>query len=146
MIEADKAGSGREFLNINHDMIRVFDYLLNQAGINFGVKWDAKYGKPSGSKWVRNGDGRPCYVPEALWNLDDPEDLPQEIRALFSYADSHYLKEVFAGVKARVEYPHMYDDPVDELGRFIERGVKSGPPGAGGFNTAIQDYLDRAGG
>jgi len=140
MIPAGQPGSGREFLVMHHDMIRVFRYLLNQKGIRFGVKWDRR-------NWVKDGHGPDCYAPDSLWDLDDPKKLPQEIRALFSYADKKYLEQVFRGVTALVAAPASGGDPyrdngpVDKLGAFIERGVPSGPPRGRGFHNTIHEYL-----
>jgi hypothetical protein len=153
MIPAGDPGSGREFLLMHHDMIRVFRFLLDKRGIRFGAKWkhDHEHGKPSCSKWIRDCDGPNCYAPEALWNLDDLKELPTEIRALFSFADKNYLREVFAGVKERVEVnaarekgddPYRDDGPVDELGKFIEQRVNAGePPNGRGFHNTIHEYL-----
>jgi hypothetical protein len=98
---------------------------------------------------VRDDNGGPCYAPEALWDLDDPKALPQEIRALFSYADGHYLHDVFDGVKRLVETAggergedaYRDDGPIDKLGRFIEAGAPSGPPKGRGFHNTIHECL-----
>jgi hypothetical protein len=153
MIEAGKPGSGRELLAMHHDMIRVLRYLLpHEESIRFGVEWERHHepGKPSRSKWVRDCNGPDCYAPAALWNLDDPKELPTEIRALFSFADKNYLRDVFTGVQERVEVdaahekgddPYRDNGPVDELGKFIERGVKSGAPHGRGFHNTIHEFL-----
>jgi hypothetical protein len=152
MIVAGDSGSGRELLVMHHDMIRVFRYLLHQKGIRFGAEWEQRHeeGELSRSQWVRHGGGQNYYTPAELWNLDNPRDLPLEIRSLFSYADPDYLRDVFAGVKKRVEVhaaggsggdANRNDGPVDKLGRFIERGVDKGSPHGEGFHNTIHEYL-----
>jgi hypothetical protein len=152
MIVEGNPGSGRELLVMHHDMIRVLRYLLQEKGVRFGADWEHSHeqGRPSRSQWVRHGDGQDCYTPAALWDLDNPKELPPEIRSLFSYADPDYLRDVFAEVKKRVEVhdaggsgedANRNDGPVDTLGRFIERGVEKGVPRGEGFHNTIHEYL-----
>jgi hypothetical protein len=134
MIPAGEPGSGEEFLQMHHEMIRVFRKLLKDHGIELAVQWaDDHWGKPS------LPDDAAVYRP-TVWDLDDYRLLPQEIRGMFSETDPQYLSLVFAGVHDRIAEDKK--DPVDELGRFIERGVETGEEVRGeGFHNTMHDYL-----
>lgn len=137
MIEAGNPGSGRQFLEMHHDMLRVFRYLLQKEGLDLGVEWE-----PEKRQWVAKGPNG-SYTP-VLWDLDQPTKLPEDIRSLFGQFDADFLDAVYRGVKARRDGPkgNRNADPIDELGRFIERGVKKGEePDGRGFHNTIHDYL-----
>lgn len=133
MIPAGDPGSGKQFLEMHHEMIRVFRYLLNSKNLKLGAQWKEDH-------W--QGQPGPDYSP-ALWDLDDWNKLPQEIRAMFSLKDPHYLEDVFGGAKTRTKANGKGGgDPIDDLGQFLEHGVKPGKPVNGeGFHNTLHEYL-----
>jgi hypothetical protein len=137
MIEAGEKGSGRQLLEMHHQMIRVLRFLLehHQPPLRFLAEW-------RDSKWCPVSDPDDSGYAPQFWNLDDPGSLPHEIVGMFLITDPDYLDLVFAGVKRLIEPNNAkVDDAVDELGRFIEQGVKSGPPDGSGFHDTMHAYL-----
>jgi hypothetical protein len=135
MIEVGLKGSGREFLEMHHEMIRVFRHLLKHH--NPPVGWLGKSDATADPGW---------YSP-ALWDLKKPELLPHEIVAMFS-ATPDYLNDVFKGVEDRTRKVDGVDfkDAVDELGQFIERGqdlrTNTYQEHKGtGFHNTLHEYL-----
>jgi hypothetical protein len=137
MIEAGEDGSGRQLLEMHHEMIRVLRFLLenHKPPLRFLAEW-------RGGKWRPVSDpDKSGYAPQ-FWDLDHPGDLPHEIVGMFLITDPKYLGQVFDGVKWLVERSNAnVNDAVDELGRFIEKGVKSGPPHGSGFHDTMHAYL-----
>ncbi|MBZ5625883.1 MAG: hypothetical protein LAQ69_45420 [Acidobacteriia bacterium] len=146
MTEVGKPGSGREFLQMHHEMIRVFRFLLEHHDLKFFANWED-------GAWHQEGDpGGESYAP-LLWNLDDPGSLPHEIVGMLNVTDPDFLGKVFAGVKDRTgRNPNFnvdcrtLDDAVDKLGMFIERGIdrKANPnqvPDGSGFHNTMHEFL-----
>lgn len=137
MVEAGRPGSGRQLLEMHHEMIRVFRFLLehHQPPLCFLADWrDGKWSQPS----EPSGSG---YAPQ-FWDLDQPGNLPHEVVGMFLITDPDYLKLVFTGVKQLVEATGgTVDEAVDKLGRFIEKGVRKGAPDGSGFHDTIHAYL-----
>ncbi len=134
MIEVGCPGSGMEFLQMHHEMIRVFRFLLDQKEIPF-LPRHCGQGRS-------NPPGGPVQ-----WDLDDPADLPHEIVGMFSVTDPDYLQLAFRGVKSltqrdpdlRLDGP---DGAIDRLGRFIERGVVEGEPIDGsGIHDTMHEFI-----
>jgi hypothetical protein len=142
MIEAGQPGSGKQFLEMHHEMIRVFRFLLqkNDPPLRFLCEWSA--GPNGSSQWKRPADADDSSYAPQLWDLDNPDNLPHEIVGMFQVTDPEYLGLVFAGAKRLVEAKDgKVDAAVDELGRFIEQGVKTGPPDGAGFHDTIHEFL-----
>jgi hypothetical protein len=134
MIPAGKPGSGQQFLEMHHEMIRVFRKLLKDRGIELGAEW-------VNDRWVRPvlPANTAVYSP-ILWDPDQYQLLPQEIRGMFSVTDPQYLSQVFAGVHDRTRADGR--DAVDQLGMFIERGVEPDEEVHGeGFHNTMHEYL-----
>ena len=93
MIEAGKPGSGAEFLQMHHEMLRVFRFLLEKNDIPLRAYW-------KDGEWYDPGPGSAGYAPQ-LWNLDRFDLLPYEITGMFSSTDPDYLRDTFAGVQRR---------------------------------------------
>ena len=142
MQEAGAPGSGTEFLQMHHEMIRVLRFLLehNDPPMRLLAEW-------------RNGQGYvpvdpasgPGYAPP-LWDIDDPTRLPQEIVGMFSATDPDFLAKAFEGVKARRSDRRELVLSVDNLGRYIERGIdrKQNPaaePDGSGLHNTLHEYL-----
>jgi hypothetical protein len=142
MIEAGQPGSGKQLLEMHHKMIRVFRFLVENLDppMKFLCEWSAG---PNGQyQWKRPGDPDDSSYAPQLWDLDYPDNLPHEIVGMFKVTDPEYLGLVFAGVKRLVETKvGKVDDAVDKLGRFIERGVKTGQPDGSGFHDTMHEYL-----
>jgi hypothetical protein len=135
MKEVGTPGSGREFLEMHHEMIRVFRYLLEHHNLKVG--------------WVGKGNATadPGWYSPALWDLKKPELLPREIVGMFSAAPD-YLKDVFKGVEDRTRKVDGVDfnDAVDELGQFIERGQDLRTSTyqehkGSGFHNTLHEYI-----
>jgi hypothetical protein len=143
MIESGLPGSGKQLLEMHHQMIRVFRFLLGHSNppLRFLADWSTDPNDPE-RKWCRTaipdeGD----YAPE-LWDLDDPGKLPHEIIGMLKVTDPEYLGLAFSGVKRLVEtYDGTVNDAVDALGIFIEHGVKEGEPNGSGFHETIHEFL-----
>jgi len=136
MIEVGQPGSGRQLLEMHHEMIRVFRFLMehHDPPMRFPVEWRGDY-------WHKSSGPSLDYGPE-LWHLDDPTKLPREIIGMFAVSDPDYLGLVFAGVKKLVAATDgSVNDAVDALGRYIEMGVMSGPPDGSGFHNTMHAYL-----
>ena len=134
MIPAGEPGSGAQFLEMHHELIRVFRKLLKDNGIELAAQWVNNY-------WSRPvlPAKTPVYSP-TLWDPDDYHQLPQEIRGMFSETDPQYLAEVYAGVQDRTKAEDR--DAVDKLGMFIERGVDPNEKVHGeGFHNTTHEYL-----
>jgi hypothetical protein len=134
MAPAGEPGSGKQFLEMHHEMIRVFRKLLHDKGVILAPEWDK-------DSWVHKElpADTPTYSP-TLWDLNHFQNLPQEIRGMFSETDPNYLGQVFEGVQTRVHA--AAGDAVDKLGIFIERGVEEGKRIDGaGFHNTIHEYL-----
>ncbi len=140
MTEAGQPGSGRQLLEMHHEMIRVFRFLLENSKLKFLADWPTDPKDPRG--WRRtSAPDEGCYAPE-LWDLDDPTKLPHEIIGMLKVTDPEYLGLVFAGVKRLIKpNEKKVDEAVDSLGRFIEQGVKAGKPDGSGFHETIHEYL-----
>jgi hypothetical protein len=144
MTEVGKPGSGKEFLQMHHEMIRVFRFLLEQQGMELLACWQNGY-------WhsVREPD-KEYYAP-SLWDLDECHNLPREITGMFIVTDPEFLGLVFDGVrKLNGRQPTIdcgkIDDCVDNLGRFIERGIDRStypeqPVDGSGFHNTIHEFL-----
>jgi hypothetical protein len=143
MIEAGQPGSGLEFLQMHHEMIRVFRFLIehHDPPLGFPITW-------AGDQWQKEaGKSDSIYVP-AFWDLDDPAGLPHEIVGMFNVTDPTYLRKVFDGVRERVRKADSANpkEAIDALGRFIERGITLGDgkyrtsDGSGIHNT-LHEYL-----
>ncbi len=134
MTEVGEPGSGIEFLQMHHEMIRVFRFLLNQKGLVFLPDYHDTAGPslPTGP---------------VLWDLDDPDRLPHEIKSIFSVTDPDYLRLVFCGVGRLTQRDPVLslegrDGAIDRLGRFIERGVAEGEPIDGsGFHDTMHEFI-----
>src|SRR5450432_579273 len=78
MIEAGQPGSGKQLLEMHHEMIRVLRFLLeqNDPPMKFLCEWSAG---PNGQyQWTGTVDAGDGYGPQ-LWDLDNPDNLPHEI-------------------------------------------------------------------
>jgi hypothetical protein len=116
MIRVGTKGSGKEFLDMHHEMIRVFKFLLDKAGVTYSpVQWD----------------------------LDDYTKLPAEVINLFSVTGSRYLEYAFDGVHKRIQAPtpEAASDAIDDLGQFIEHASKDPRVRGAGFHDTLHDYL-----
>jgi len=142
MIPAGEPGSGLEFLQMHHEMVRVFRFLIehHDPPILFFVDW-------AGDRWQTGKSNGSFYLP-ALWDLDNPEGLPHEIVGMFGVTDPTYLRKVFDGINQRVDKPAStdYKDAIDALGRFVERGVtlREGSrqtADGSGFHNTLHEYL-----
>ena len=138
MKEAGTPGSGAEFLMMHHEMLRVFRYFLECQQVRFLPEWHR------GAWHYLDGDlpGRPV-----LWNLEAAKALPEEIRGLFE-VDYDYLDRVFDGVAERTRGADraQIEGAVDELGRFLERGINQHQhpdrePDGSGFHNTLHTYL-----
>jgi hypothetical protein len=145
MIEAGKEGSGIQFLQMHHEMVRVFRFLLkhHDPPVQFPIAW--AQGQWQAEKADMN---KSTYLPAVLWDLDHFECLPQEIVGTFNVTAPHYLQDVFKGVRDRVCNSDCgrLKAAIDELGRFIERGVdlKANPDAevkGQGFHNTLHEYL-----
>src|SRR6266851_3292259 len=67
MMKPGEKGSGTEFLQMHHDLIRVFRYLLQQAKLTYLTA-------------VPTADS---YAEPRVWDLDEPYALPDEVQDLF---------------------------------------------------------------
>jgi hypothetical protein len=139
MIESGEPGSGIQFLQMHHEMLRVFRYLIEEdpdgPQICFLPKW-------VGGRWCYL-DGPP--YPLELWDLDDPEGLPREIVGLFRVSDPNFLASAFDGVRVRVTRD-VDEAAIDDLGRFIERGIDlqktpGRQPDGSGLHNTMHEYL-----
>ena len=144
MKEAGEPGSGRQLLEMHHEMIRVFRFMLSHSDppLQFLADWPSDPKEPD-RKWSRTADpdSDAAYAPE-LWDLDDPYKLPHEIVGMLKVTDPDYLGLVFDGVKRLVEpNDKKVNDAVDDLGRFIEQGVKTGEPDGSGFHETMHEFL-----
>lgn len=122
MTPAGEKESGREFLDMHHEMIRVFKYLLfKDKSITFQPRKGVSSNNPK------------LYEP-VVWDLDDYSKLPPEIIDLFRLFPN-YLKDAFSHVKEFVALK-----AIDELGIFIERGEHPIPDGDG-IHNLVHEYL-----
>ena len=120
MRRVDAKGSGKQFLDMHNELLRVFLYMLDKHR----PKLDYKPAKT------------------AEWDLDRPEKLPGEVHDLFRATNRpDYLSLVFKGVKDRVEKTNgkAFALAADDLGRFIERGDDKTP--GSGFHDTLHQYL-----
>jgi hypothetical protein len=127
MMKPGEKGSGTEFLQMHHDLIRMFRYLLQKAKVTY----------------LTAAPSTDSYAEPRVWNLDDPYSLPEEVQDLFRNTDRpDYLQLVFSGVKQRTARQNAvsFADAVDNLGRFIETGDDNKTPGSG-FHDTIHEYL-----
>ena len=143
MIEAGEPGSGRQLLDMHHEMIRVFRFLLetHEPAIDYLPYWPVDpYHKVR--KWNSSPAAGLGHALE-IWDLDDPAKLPHEIVGLLKVTDPEYLNLVFEGVQRLVEpNEKRLGDAVDDLGRFIEIGVEPGErPDGSGFHDTMHEYL-----
>jgi hypothetical protein len=136
MIEVGQPGSGRQLLEMHHEMLRVFRFLLEHHNppMRFLAEWrNGDWNRPAG-----NGAG---YAPQ-LWGLDHPDGLPHEIIGMLAVTDPNYLGLVFNGVHRLIQAANnKLDDAVDNLGRYIEQGVKTGEPDGSGFHDTMHEFL-----
>jgi hypothetical protein len=136
MIEAGQPGSGKQLLEMHHEMLRVFRFLLEHHNppMKFLAEWrNSDWNRPAG-----NGIG---YAPQ-LWGLDHPDGMPHEIIGMLAVTDPNYLELVFDGVPRLIQASNnKLDDAVDDLGRYIEQGVKRGQPDGSGFHDTMHAYL-----
>jgi hypothetical protein len=118
MKAVDEQGSGKQFLDMHHDLLRGFRYLLDKEN----------------SQYLD-------LLPK--WNTDNPLKLPDEIHNLFRNTNRpDYLTLVFEGVKKRVRLDpgKTFTKAADDLGRFIEKGDDNKTPGSG-FHDTLHQYL-----
>jgi hypothetical protein len=147
MIETGQPGSGLEFLQMHHEMVRVFRFLLehHDPPVPLFASW-------AGGRWgAGNAKPDPNWYYPLLWDLDDFDKLPHEIVGMFNVTDPDFLKSVFDGVKSRIANANCNrltepNGAIDDLGRFIERGVdlSSDPPqrpNGSGFHNTLHEYL-----
>jgi hypothetical protein len=143
MIEAGLPGSGRQLLEMHHEMIRVFRFLQshNKPPLRFLAEWPTDPNQPE-RKWSQPADPAGSGYAPQLWDLDNPDNLPHEVVGMLQVTDPEYLGLVFSGVKRLVETKDgTVNDAVDALGRFIEQGVKTPPPDGSGFHETMHEYL-----
>jgi len=146
MIEAGQEGSGVQFLQMHHEMIRVFRFLLDQDDLGLLARWkDGKWEK----KPSPHDHHEEYYEPE-LWDLDDHRNLPREIVGMLNVTDPNFLELAFAGVQQRtspkldISSESEVSEAIDDLGMFIERGVnqkKDEKVNGSGFHNTVHVFL-----
>jgi len=141
MVLIGEKDSGTQFLQMHHEMIRVFRCLLERQGVGLGaywnaceLKWDPK--DPSG-KFTTN------YEPE-LWDLENYRQLPREIVGMLNVTDDRFLCLAFSTVQTLTRAASNLNTAIDKLGNFIERGVNQRNReivNGSGFHNTMHDYL-----